>query len=126
MKASIVHFLTTTIAINNNSVHSSGTSFQRCQHLTQFDCSHSILLMKESSCGFRSPDYHFPDFGSLFLVMPQPSLLAFPPQLEVCSHSSTGGKIHTTLSLCRAELSLLHWLPLTLTLGNIMLDLCSF
>lgn len=124
MKASIVLFLTTTIAINYNSVHSSGTSFQRCQPPTKFDCSHSILLMKESTCGFRNPDYHFPDSGSLILVMAQPSLLAFPPQL--CSHSSTGGKIHTTLSLCRAELSFLHWLPLTLTLGNIMLDLCSF
>ena len=36
---------------------------------------------------------------------PQPSLLAFPPRLGSCSHSSAGGKIWAILSLCPAELS---------------------
>lgn len=57
-------------------------------------------------------DYHSLHSGCLVVLMPQPSLLVFSLPLKLCSHSSVDGKKHITLTLCRAELSILDQLPL--------------
>ena len=69
--------------------------------------------MPEGSCGVKNPvDDHSLPSGCLVVLMPQPSLLVFSLPLKLCNHSSVDGKKRITLSLCRAELSILHQLPL--------------
>lgn len=83
--------------------------------------------MTEGSYGLRNHDnYHCLDSDCLVLLIPQPSLLTFALQIELHSHSSVNGKNHGTLSLGTAKLDVLHQLPLTRILGNVIIDISSF
>lgn len=83
--------------------------------------------MIEGSCGLRNhDDYHVLHSDCLVVLMPQASPVAFSLHLAWCSHSSVSGKNHATLSGCRAKLSVLRQLPLSLFLGNNTLNLSPF